>query len=124
MKILKKEYLPNSKAYKLHYEGGGIGYGSDPSILKDYVEKAKKYPQEDIIEQQIKILKGNDSPTPENASEEYKLFRDNQFEGIGVESHGGVPVLMDEQSNYLENGDLENPPDDKMAKLIELMIGG
>jgi hypothetical protein len=33
-KIKSKEYIPNSKAFKVIYEDGGVGYGADPDMAE------------------------------------------------------------------------------------------
>jgi len=130
-KVIKKEYIPNSRSFKLHYSDGGIGYGADPSgddHLSNYVASMRNkapssediaLPEKQVINEALQEVSG--SPFSEDEVDLEKLKMQN-LEDMGYEMQNGAPVLNYEESDLLESGDLSDPDlDERKRKLIDSM---
>lgn len=96
-KLLKKEYIPGSKAYKAIYEGGGIGYGADPdpepvsNPRADFAKQAISQQMGAVTESDLQKMRG-------------LLPKVEGDAGYGFDENGEMIVLDESEEADLEDG--------------------
>lgn len=77
-RVIKKEYIPQSKAYKVYYEGGGVGYGSDSGnneFMPQYIAD-QKTKMDELVDSQKAVM--GDAGT--SSLDEIRAQRGESFE--------------------------------------------
>lgn len=109
-KVVKKTYLPNSKAFKLEYEGGGIGYGADTSQDKSSPKHGPAVssgkPASTPIGKYVEGIKANDK-LPTSFMRELESAKKQPFDGVGIDYAGNALIDWSFRDGKPSNQDID-----------------